>query len=141
MYVHWPYCAAKCPYCDFNSHIRTEFDETAWVSCITRELEYVAGLQGELRPAVASVFFGGGTPSLMRGNAVTKIVEAIAASADANRFRDYRTAGVNRLSLGVQALNDPDLKALGRLHTAAEAKAALAKAMRVFDRVSLDLIY
>jgi putative oxygen-independent coproporphyrinogen III oxidase len=158
IYVHWPFCAAKCPYCDFNSHVRSQIDESAWVSGIVRELRYVAGLQGGGRPPVQTIFFGGGTPSLMEAGSVAAVLDAIAelwpvardvevtlesnpASADAERFRDYRVAGVNRLSLGVQALNDADLKALGRLHDVAEAKAALALAMRNFERVSLDLIY
>ncbi len=123
-----------------------------------RELRYVAGLQDGARPPVQTIFFGGGTPSLMHGDSVAAVLGAIAerwpvardvevtlesnpASADAQRFRDYRMAGVNRLSLGVQALNDADLKALGRLHDVAEAKAALALAMRTFERVSIDLIY
>jgi oxygen-independent coproporphyrinogen-3 oxidase len=158
IYVHWPFCAAKCPYCDFNSHVRSEFDETLWTRAIVRELEWVAELQGRERPIVESIFFGGGTPSLMTGAAVARVLEAIAklwsmepgaeitlesnpASAEAARFRDYRSAGVNRVSLGVQALNDADLKFLGRLHNVADAKSALALAMAVFDRVSLDLIY
>jgi oxygen-independent coproporphyrinogen-3 oxidase len=158
IYVHWPFCAAKCPYCDFNSHVRAQFDESAWVRGIARELQYVAEWQGGARPTVKTIFFGGGTPSLMQGASVGTMLETIAqlwsvspdaeitlesnpASADAQRFRDYRDAGVNRLSLGVQALNNVDLKALGRLHDVAEAKAALALAMRIFDRVSLDLIY
>jgi oxygen-independent coproporphyrinogen-3 oxidase len=158
IYVHWPFCAAKCPYCDFNSHVRSEFDETLWARAIVRELEWVAELQGRERPIVESIFFGGGTPSLMTGAAVARVLEAIAklwsmapaaeitlesnpASAEAARFRDYRAAGVNRVSLGVQALNDADLKFLGRLHNVADAKSALAMAMGVFDRVSLDLIY
>ena len=158
IYVHWPFCAAKCPYCDFNSHVRSEFDETVWARAIVQELEWVATQQGEDRPVVESIFFGGGTPSLMTGAAVARVIEAIGrlwtlaptaeitlesnpASAEAARFRDYRAAGVNRVSLGVQALNDADLKFLGRLHNVAEAKSALAMAMGVFDRVSLDLIY
>src|SRR6201999_1302904 len=127
-------------------------------SGIAAELQYVAQLQGERRPQVQSIFFGGGTPSLMSGGAAGAVLNEIAqlwpvssdieitlesnpASADAARFRDYRAAGVNRLSLGVQALNDKDLKMLGRLHNVAEAKTALALAMQNFDRVSLDLIY
>jgi oxygen-independent coproporphyrinogen-3 oxidase len=158
IYVHWPFCAAKCPYCDFNSHVRSAIDESGWVDGIVRELEHVAALQGEERGVVGTIFFGGGTPSLMSGTSVARVIDAISrlwpvandveitlesnpASADATRFRDYATAGVNRLSLGVQALNDADLKALGRLHNAAEAKAALALAMETFGRVSLDLIY
>jgi putative oxygen-independent coproporphyrinogen III oxidase len=158
IYVHWPFCAAKCPYCDFNSHVRSQIDDLGWVSGILRELQFVAELQGVSRPAVETIFFGGGTPSLMRGQSVAKVLDTIAklwpmapdveitlesnpASADAERFRDYRNAGVNRLSLGVQALSDADLRALGRLHNVAEAKAALRLAMGCFDRVSLDLIY
>ncbi|HEX3674942.1 MAG TPA: radical SAM family heme chaperone HemW [Rhizomicrobium sp.] len=158
IYVHWPFCAAKCPYCDFNSHVRTEIDEAGWLGAILRELEWTAAQQGADRPVVQSVFFGGGTPSLMRGASTAAVLDKIAAlwpvandievtlesnpaSADAARFRDYREAGVNRLSLGVQALNDADLKFLGRLHDVAEAKAALGMAMARFSRVSLDLIY
>jgi putative oxygen-independent coproporphyrinogen III oxidase len=158
IYVHWPFCAAKCPYCDFNSHVRSEFDETLWSRAIVQELEWVAAQQGDHRPVVESIFFGGGTPSLMTGSAVARVIDAIGqlwllapdaeitlesnpASAEAAHFRDYRAAGVNRVSLGVQALNDSDLKFLGRLHNVADAKAALAMAMAAFDRVSLDLIY
>jgi oxygen-independent coproporphyrinogen-3 oxidase len=158
IYVHWPFCAAKCPYCDFNSHVRASIDEAGWIDAIERELQWVADQQGAGRPIVETVFFGGGTPSLMQGRSVGRTLETIAklwrtandvevtlesnpASADAGRFADYRAAGVNRLSLGVQALNDKDLKTLGRLHDVAEAKAALALALRNFPRVSLDLIY
>ena len=158
IYVHWPFCAAKCPYCDFNSHVRASIDEAGWVDAIVRELEWTAAQQGKVRPIVDTVFFGGGTPSLMQGKSVGRVLDAIArlwrmandvevtlesnpASADATRFADYAKAGVNRLSLGVQALNDADLKALGRLHGVAEAKAALALALKTFPRVSLDLIY
>ena len=158
IYVHWPFCAAKCPYCDFNSHVRMRIDEDGWIDAVVRELEWVAAQQGGARPIVETVFFGGGTPSLMRGASVGRTLDTIArlwrtanevevtleanpASADAARFRDYRAAGINRLSLGMQALNDKDLKMLGRLHDVAEAKAALKLAMANFDRVSLDLIY
>jgi len=158
IYLHWPFCTAKCPYCDFNSHVRTQIDESGWIDAIVRELEWTAEQQGADRPIVETVFFGGGTPSLMQGKSVGRTLDTISrlwrtandvevtlesnpASADATRFADYRAAGVNRLSLGVQALNDADLKMLGRLHNVAEAKAALALAMRNFDRVSLDLIY
>jgi oxygen-independent coproporphyrinogen-3 oxidase len=158
IYIHWPFCAAKCPYCDFNSHVRAQLDEGAWIDAILRELEYTAAWQGDDRPIVQTIFFGGGTPSLMSGKAVGGVIEKIArlwrmandveitlesnpASADAGRFADYRAGGVNRVSLGVQALNDADLKILGRLHDVAEAKAALAMAMKNFERVSLDLIY
>lgn len=158
IYVHWPFCAAKCPYCDFNSHVRTKIDESGWIDAIVRELEWTAEQQGTDRPIVETIFFGGGTPSLMQGSSVGRTLDTIArlwrtandvevtlesnpASADATRFADYRAAGVNRLSLGVQALNDEDLKMLGRLHNVAEAKAALKLAMSNFERVSLDLIY
>jgi oxygen-independent coproporphyrinogen-3 oxidase len=158
LYVHWPFCAAKCPYCDFNSHVRTSIDEKGWCDAILREMAHVAVLQGRDRPRLETIFFGGGTPSLMRGASVGRIIdtasrlwpvadnveitlEANPASAEAARFADYRAAGVNRVSLGVQALNDADLKFLGRLHNVAEAKAALALAIKTFDRVSLDLIY
>ena len=157
VYVHWPFCAAKCPYCDFNSHVRTAIDEAGWIDGILKELDWVAVHQTQ-RPVVETVFFGGGTPSLMSGASVGRILQKIAAlwplandpeitleanpaSADAGRFADYRAAGVNRVSLGVQALNDADLKRLGRLHDAAEAQAALKLAMGIFSRVSLDLIY
>ncbi len=158
LYVHWPFCSAKCPYCDFNSHVRAQIDEDGWADTILCEMTHVAELQGEERPILETIFFGGGTPSLMSARTVGRVIdqaahlwrrandveitlEANPASADAGRFADYASAGVNRLSLGVQALNDADLKFLGRLHNLAEAKAALALAMRNFRRVSLDLIY
>ena len=158
VYVHWPFCAAKCPYCDFNSHVRASIDESGWIDAIERELDWTAEAQGDARPVVETIFFGGGTPSLMSGKSAARVLDRIArlwpmandvevtleanpASADAARFADYRAAGVNRLSLGMQALNDADLKMLGRLHNEAEAKAALELAMRHFARVSLDLIY
>jgi putative oxygen-independent coproporphyrinogen III oxidase len=157
VYVHWPFCAAKCPYCDFNSHVRTAIDESGWVDGILAELDWTAARQTE-KPVVETIFFGGGTPSLMSGQSVGRVLSKIAAlwpmgndaeitleanpaSADAARFADYRAGGVNRVSLGVQALNDADLKKLGRLHDVAEAKAALKMAMNEFPRVSLDLIY
>jgi oxygen-independent coproporphyrinogen-3 oxidase len=157
VYVHWPFCAAKCPYCDFNSHVRTAIDEDGWVDGILAELDWIAAHQTE-RPVVETIFFGGGTPSLMTGKSVGRVLQKIGAlwpmandpeitleanpaSADAARFGDYRAAGVNRVSLGVQALNDADLRKLGRLHDVVEAKAALKMAMGTFERVSLDLIY
>jgi oxygen-independent coproporphyrinogen-3 oxidase len=158
IYVHWPFCAAKCPYCDFNSHVRVQIDPDAWERAIRRELAFTAELQGRDRPRAQSVFFGGGTPSLASGRSIGNILDEIArrwgfsrdaeitleanpASAEAGRFRDYRAAGVNRVSVGIQALNDADLKFLGRLHDVEEAKAALKAAMQTFSRVSLDLIY
>jgi oxygen-independent coproporphyrinogen-3 oxidase len=158
LYVHWPFCAAKCPYCDFNSHVRAGIDEQGWTQAILREMTHVAELQGAERPILHTIFFGGGTPSLMSARATDRIIdaamrlwpsandveitlEANPASADAARFADYAKAGVGRLSLGVQALNDADLRFLGRLHDVREAKAALTLAQRSFTRVSLDLIY
>jgi putative oxygen-independent coproporphyrinogen III oxidase len=157
VYIHFPFCAAKCPYCDFNAHVRTVVDEEAWVSGVERELEWTAAQQAA-RPVVETIFFGGGTPSLMSGDAAGRVLRKIAtlwpmandpeitleanpASSDAVRFADYRAAGINRVSLGVQALNDPDLKKLGRLHDRKEALTALALAQKIFPRVSLDLIY
>jgi oxygen-independent coproporphyrinogen-3 oxidase len=158
LYVHWPFCAAKCPYCDFNSHVRSSIDEEGWVQAILREMTHVAEFQGAERPILQTIFFGGGTPSLMNARTIDRIIggamrlwpcandveitlEANPASAEAARFADYEKAGVGRLSLGVQALNDADLRFLGRLHDVREAKAALALAQRTFSRVSLDLIY
>jgi oxygen-independent coproporphyrinogen-3 oxidase len=157
LYVHWPFCAAKCPYCDFNSHVRAAIDAMAYAQALVRELETIAARLDE-PPALDSVFFGGGTPSLMPGAAVEAVVdaaqrlfgfapgveitlEANPTSVDAGRFADYAQAGVNRVSMGVQALDDAGLKALGRWHSVAEAKAAFEIARRVFPRVSFDLIY
>jgi len=157
LYVHWPFCLSKCPYCDFNSHVRTRIDADSYQVAVLRELETVAFRLDTRRP-LDSIFFGGGTPSLMPGQVVQTIVaraeqlfglkpdieitlEANPTSADAERFRAYRGAGVNRVSLGVQALDDTDLKALGRLHSVDEALAAVALAQSVFARVSFDLIY
>jgi len=137
VYVHWPFCAAKCPYCDFNSHVRSRVDEDGWADGIISELKWIADHQTG-HPVVETVFFGGGTPSLLSGRSLGRVLQKIAAlwpmaddaeitleanpaSADAARFADYRAAGVNRVSLGVQALNDLDLKKLGRLHDVAEA--------------------
>jgi putative oxygen-independent coproporphyrinogen III oxidase len=157
LYVHWPFCLAKCPYCDFNSHVRSEpIDEARFVNAMRAEIRH----RSRLTPGrtVHSVFFGGGTPSLMRPQTVQAILDAAAegwtiapdaeitleanpTSVEAGRFRGYRAAGVNRLSIGVQALNDADLKALGRRHTVAEAMAALDVAASIFQRYSFDLIY
>jgi oxygen-independent coproporphyrinogen-3 oxidase len=157
LYVHWPFCLSKCPYCDFNSHVRAKIDGEAWSGALVRELETVAARLDERRP-LASIFFGGGTPSLMPGATVARVIqtaerlfgfapdveitlEANPTSVDAARFRDYCAAGVNRVSLGVQALNDEDLRALGRLHTVDEALRAVALAQATFPRASFDLIY
>ncbi|MGO4713600.1 radical SAM family heme chaperone HemW [Bradyrhizobium sp. 2TAF24] len=157
VYVHWPFCLSKCPYCDFNSHVRhAPVDEARYVQAFTREIETTAARTG--RRTVSSIFLGGGTPSLMQPQTVGGILDAIAkywtvkpdvevtleanpTSVEATRFRGYRAAGVNRVSLGVQALDDASLKALGRLHTAREALDAVAIARSAFDRYSFDLIY
>ena len=157
VYVHWPFCLSKCPYCDFNSHVRAHaVDEERFVAAFRTELTHRA----KLTPgrSVSSIFFGGGTPSLMKPGTVAGILDAIAAnwtvqpdcevtleanptSVEANRFTGYRRAGVNRVSLGVQAMNDADLKALGRLHTADEAMKAVGIAASIFERYSFDLMY
>ena len=157
IYVHWPFCLSKCPYCDFNSHVRrAPVDEERYIDAFRIEFAHRAALtKGR---TVSSIFFGGGTPSLMKPQTVAAILESISdhwnvdpaaeitleanpSSVEAQRFRGYRTAGVNRVSLGVQAFNDPALKALGRLHSAAEAMEALTIAEQIFDRTSFDLIY
>jgi oxygen-independent coproporphyrinogen-3 oxidase len=157
VYVHWPFCLAKCPYCDFNSHVRAEpVDEPRFVNAFRAELKHRAALT--MGRTVNSVFFGGGTPSLMRPQTVQAILDAIAAnwamdpnaeitleanptSVEAGRFRGYRAAGVNRLSIGVQSLHDEALKSLGRRHTAAEAIEAVRTGQAIFPRTSFDLIY
>jgi putative oxygen-independent coproporphyrinogen III oxidase len=157
VYVHWPFCLAKCPYCDFNSHVRHGgIDEGKFLAAYLAELTHFASLAPGRR--VSSIFFGGGTPSLMGASTVAAILETIAAlwpvvadaeitleanptSVEAMRFAGYRAAGINRVSLGVQALDDASLKALGRMHTSEEALAALHIAKRHFERVSFDLIY
>ncbi|HML91493.1 radical SAM family heme chaperone HemW [Methyloceanibacter sp.] len=157
VYVHWPFCAAKCPYCDFNSHVRHGgIDAERFLAGYLRELSHFA--QRAAGRSVTSVFFGGGTPSLMPPRITGAILDAIAShwtldrgaeitleanptSVEAANFRGYAAAGVNRLSLGVQALDDASLTALGRLHTADEALAALRLARQTFGRVSFDLIY
>lgn len=158
IYVHWPFCLSKCPYCDFNSHVRSSLDEARWKRALLTELDHFAAeLRGQ-NSQVVSVFFGGGTPSLMPPAITAAILDRIAAhwtlapdlevtleanptSVEARRFEGFRAAGVNRLSLGVQSLRDAELKFLGRGHSAAEAKAAIALAHHHFDRVSFDLIY
>ncbi|WP_406856083.1 radical SAM family heme chaperone HemW [Alsobacter sp. KACC 23698] len=157
VYIHWPFCASKCPYCDFNSHVRhAPVDEARYVAAFRREIAHQAALAPGRK--VSSIFLGGGTPSLMQPATVGAVLDAVAAnwevasdvevtleanptSVEAARLRGYRAAGVNRVSLGVQAMNDADLVALGRLHTAEEAMAAVAVAASVFDRYSFDLIY
>jgi oxygen-independent coproporphyrinogen-3 oxidase len=156
VYVHWPFCAAKCPYCDFNSHVRAGIDQARWRAALVAEVDAAAAeIPGR---TVDTVFFGGGTPSLMEPETVAALLGAIArcwrlapdaevtleanpTSVEARRFRGYRDAGVNRLSLGVQALDDGDLRALGRMHDVAEAVRAFDVARGTFPRVSFDLIY
>ncbi len=156
LYVHWPFCQAKCPYCDFNSHVARRIDQGAWARAFESEIARVGReVPGRV---LRSIFLGGGTPSLMEPETVAAVIgaaraawpfsndieitmEANPTSVEAGRFRGYRAAGVNRLSLGVQALNDRDLRALGRLHSAEEAVAAFGIAQDTFERVSLDLIY
>lgn len=157
VYVHWPFCLSKCPYCDFNSHVRHGgYDEARYVRAV--EAELAANAARTPGRTVSTVFFGGGTPSLMQPASVAAILDAIAkhwsvspdvevtleanpTSVEATRFRGYRSAGVNRVSLGVQALDDAALKELGRLHTASEALEAVGVARSIFDRYSFDLIY
>ena len=157
IYVHWPFCKAKCPYCDFNSHVRhVEVDTMAFARGLVSELQWFSQItRGRV---VSSIFFGGGTPSLMPPAAVAAVLDEIAklwrvsetveitleanpTSVEAENFRGYRLAGVNRVSVGVQALNEEDLKALGRQHTPDEALKAFRLALKVFPRVSFDLIY
>jgi putative oxygen-independent coproporphyrinogen III oxidase len=157
IYVHWPFCAAKCPYCDFNSHVRHQpVDQPRFVQAFLKEMATMRRLTGSR--SVTSIFMGGGTPSLMAPETVDAILNGIArhwhvpdgieitmeanpSSVEAERFRGYRAAGVNRVSLGVQALNDRDLKVLGRLHDVADALKAIRLARDIFPRMSFDLIY
>ena len=156
LYIHWPFCEAKCPYCDFNSFVSQSIDQSRWRNAYLSELDRVAEeTQGRV---LDSVFFGGGTPSLMEPETVAAILDKVAAlwstsnqieitleanpsSVEAQRFASYASAGVNRVSLGVQALNDTDLKRLGRLHSLDDAMRALDVARTTFKRFSFDLIY
>jgi oxygen-independent coproporphyrinogen-3 oxidase len=156
IYVHWPFCLSKCPYCDFNSHVRDTVDHDRWRGALLAELDHYA----DRTPGrtVTSIFFGGGTPSLMEPNTAAAVIDRVAqrwavapdieitleanpSSVEAGRFADLAAAGVNRVSLGVQALDDAALAFLGRRHTASEALDALQVAKRHFARVSFDLIY
>ncbi len=156
VYFHWPFCLSKCPYCDFNVHVRGEFDQSEWVEAYIRALRYYAEKMPDKQ--VVSIFFGGGTPSLMQAETVGRLIdevqrlwpvvndleitlEANPTSVEIGRFRDFRAAGVNRVSLGVQALHDADLAFLGRAHSAAEALKAIEIAGDVFERFSFDLMY
>ena len=156
LYVHWPFCLSKCPYCDFNSHVRESVDQARWRGALLRELDHFA----ELLPgaAIASVFFGGGTPSLMPPETAAAVIdraavrwslaadaeitlEANPTSTEAASLEEFRAAGINRVSLGVQALDDDALRFLGRGHDSAEARQAVALAQRIMPRSSFDLIY
>ncbi len=157
VYLHWPFCAAKCPYCDFNSHVRHhQVDQPRFAAAFAREMRTIRQRTGPR--TVTSIFLGGGTPSLMEPATVERLLNEIAAnwsiadgvevtleanpsSVEAERFRGYRAAGVNRVSMGVQALNDQDLRRLGRLHNVEEALKAIGLAREIFPRLSFDLIY
>jgi len=156
IYVHWPFCLKKCPYCDFNSHVRDQVDHDGWSDALLQEIDTFAAKLPNLRSK--SIFFGGGTPSLMEAATVERVItkikdvwpnlddieitlEANPSSVEAEKFLDYKSAGVNRLSVGIQSLRDDALKFLGRLHSAEEALSALDVARETFDRVSFDLIY
>ena len=156
IYVHWPFCLSKCPYCDFNSHVHDAIDHEAWAENYLKEIAHIAAMtEGR---TVDTVFFGGGTPSLMKPKTVEKILNAIRGhwavandyevtleanptSAEAEKFRDFQLSGVNRVSLGVQSLRNDDLAFLGRTHDADHARAAVEMAASIFDRFSFDLIY
>ncbi len=155
LYIHWPFCLAKCPYCDFNSHVRERIDQARFAAALRAELAWEAARLGRRR--LGSIFFGGGTPSLMAPETVAALtadarqhfdtaadceitLEANPTSVEAGRLRAFREAGVNRVSLGVQSLDDTVLRFLGRRHDAGEARAALALAREVFPRLSFDLI-
>jgi len=156
LYVHWPFCVSKCPYCDFNSHVRESVDQDRWRAALLTDLAHEANV-GPRRP-LTSIFFGGGTPSLMPPDTVAAIIgaaerhwgfaqdieitlEANPSSVEAARFAGLAAAGVNRVSLGLQALDDDALRFLGRAHDVAEGLGALDTAQKAFDRVSFDLIY
>jgi putative oxygen-independent coproporphyrinogen III oxidase len=156
LYIHWPFCVSKCPYCDFNSHVADTVDDAAWQRSLLAELDHY-GIKTKGR-RLDSVFFGGGTPSLMPPAIVAALLdklsdywsvptdlevtlEANPSSIEAQKFADFRAAGVNRVSVGIQSFDDAALKFLGRVHSAAEALKAITVAERSFDRVSFDLIY
>lgn len=160
LYIHWPFCRSKCPYCDFNSHVRETIPQSRWRDALLAELDRAAGAYRETHPGarLETLFFGGGTPSLMAPETVAALIEragqllptsedveitleANPTSVEAERFRAYRDAGVNRVSLGVQSLDNDALRFLGREHSADEARAAVAIARDVFPRHSIDLIY
>ena len=156
VYIHWPFCASKCPYCDFNSHVRDTIDQERWCDAFLREIEATA--ESAPKRTVTSIFFGGGTPSLMAPETVAAIIarievvwglhatvevtiEANPTSVEAGNFSALAQAGINRVSLGIQSLNDGVLRVLGRGHSAREAIAAIEVAASLFGRYSFDLIY
>jgi len=156
LYIHWPFCVSKCPYCDFNSHVRETVDDDAWRAALLADMAYEAALTPGRK--LTSIFFGGGTPSLMPPSTVAALIDAAAqhwgfaddieitleanpSSVEAARFADLAAAGVNRVSLGLQSLDDPALAFLGRAHSVAESLDALAVAQHLFRRVNIDLIY
>jgi oxygen-independent coproporphyrinogen-3 oxidase len=156
LYIHWPFCLSKCPYCDFNSHVAERIDQAAWREALLRELD--EGAERTRGRIVTSVFFGGGTPSLMDPATTAALIERIGqrwtiapdieitleanpGTVDAERFKEIRAAGVNRLSMGLQALDDTQLKFLGRVHDSAQAIKAVELARSIFPRISFDLIY
>ena len=156
IYIHWPFCEKKCPYCDFNSHVRDNIDYSRWLNAYLNELKYHANSTHER--SVNSIFFGGGTPSLIKPFIIEKILdeihslwhnskdieitlEANPSSSETQIFKDFQSAGINRVSIGVQSLNNRSLKFLGRMHNASEAKKAVGAATKIFSRVSFDLIY
>ena len=155
LYVHWPFCLKKCPYCDFNSHVKQSIDHTQWRDALLCELDHYG--QETKGRALTSVFFGGGTPSLMEADTVAGILdkageywqmaddvevtlEANPTSTEAKRFQDFKQAGINRLSIGVQSFDDDVLAYLGREHSASEATKAIGLANKTFERTSFDLI-
>ena len=156
LYLHWPFCQSKCPYCDFNSHVAAGIDQTRWLAAFRAEIDRIGALtEGRV---LNTVFFGGGTPSLMEAATVQGILDRVRAtwtlandveitleanpgSVEAARFDGYAKAGVNRVSLGIQSLDPDDLRRLGRMHSVEEAQKAIAIAQATFDRVSIDLIY
>ncbi|MBT5187395.1 MAG: coproporphyrinogen III oxidase [Kordiimonadaceae bacterium] len=156
VYVHWPFCLSKCPYCDFNSHVRENTNDVEMTTALLKEVDHYAAMVGERQ--LKSIFFGGGTPSLMPASTVEAVInrlsgyfnvssdieitlEANPTSVEAGKFSDFSAAGVNRVSLGIQALNDADLKALGREHSVKEAKQAIVLSQKYFTRSNFDLIY